>query len=105
MGYSDHGTLPKITNITFTDGVTEQSHIFTGNFKKFDISTRSGNTFRIAYIVNGTAQGGTYKTIPQDSGYFENFIKHPNLTVYLLIPNATTKDPDTIEILEWQSTD
>ena len=103
MGYNDHQTRPTITTITFTDGVTEQSHVFDANMKKFDISSRFGKTFKIAYVENGTI-GNDYKTIPQDSGYFENFIKDV-LTIFILVPNASTNDSEVIEILEWQSTD
>lgn len=103
MAYSDHGSRPKITNITFTDGTTEQSHVLEVDVKKFDISSRFGNSFKIAYIENATST--VYKTIPKNSGYFEDYIKDNHLIIYILVPNATSEDPDVIEILEWKSTD
>lgn len=102
MGYSDHGASPRITNISFTNGTTELSHVFRLNVKKFDVSTRFGKAFRYAYREDDTEV--TWKTVPQNSGYFENFIKG-ELTLYLLVPNATAQDPETIEILEWESAD
>jgi len=103
MSFSDHGSRPIITNITFTSGTIEQSHVLNVNVKKFDISSRFGNTFRIAYAENNTST--VWKTIPADSGYFEDYIKDNDLTIYILVPNATTEDPEVIEILEWKSTD
>ncbi len=102
MGYSDHGSDPKITNIVFSDGVTEQSHIFNENVKKFDILAKNGKSFQFAYIENGTSS--IFKTVPAKATYFEEFIKG-SFTIYLLVPTATGGDTETIEILEWESAD
>lgn len=100
--YSRHGTRPRITNITFTDGTTEQSHIFYLDVKQFSLIARNNKPFRFSWMLGGTSTA--FQTVPANASYFEDYIKD-TLTIYLLVPTATIGSPEVIEILEWESTD
>ena len=100
--YSQHGSVPKITNINFTDGSIELSHIFRPDVKQFTISARNSQKFLFSYEENGTSSN--YMTIPENAVYYETYIKD-TLTIYFLVPNASEESPETLEILEWMSED
>ena len=82
-----------IANVTCSAANTEYTYNL-GQIRKFTIKARGGD-LKLSFVAGQS--GITYITIQQNQAYWEDLIKHPNLTLYFQSPTAGT----VAEIIRW----
>jgi hypothetical protein len=92
------GRIPKIYNVTLTNANTEYSQALNLGTKKFLVSERNGNPFRLAFETGRVATPTEpYKTILSNQVYWEDEVNLVGITLYLAAPSGGR----VIEIICW----
>ena len=82
-----------LANVTCLLANTEYSYAL-GQVRKFTVKPRNGE-LKLCFMAGESAT--TYLTLLQGQAYWEDLIKHPNLTLYFQSPTAGT----VVEIVRW----
>lgn len=91
-------TTPVIYNVTLTNADQEYSQLLPNGTKKFTISERNGNPFRLAFETGRVAvPTEPYKTILSNQVYWEDDVNLVGVTLYLAAPVGGR----VIEIICW----
>ncbi len=89
---------PVMYNVIMVAANTEYLQALPANAKKFQIKTRDGTAFRVAFQAGVVVlPGGPYTTVPQACIYWEDYIQPPTLTIYF----ASTLANRVVEITAW----
>jgi hypothetical protein len=89
---------PIVYNVTMIDADTEYSQALPTTCRKFEIQTRDGTAFRVAYETGKVAAPTEpYVTIPENCLYYHEMISPTALTLYFACAEALK----VVEIIEW----
>lgn len=92
------GRIPTIYNVTLTLANTEYSQALNLGTKKFMVSERNGNPFRLAFEAGKVAAPTEpYKTVLSNQVYWEDSVNLVGVTLYLAAPVGER----VIEIITW----
>lgn len=91
-------TVAVMYNVTMVAINTEYLQVLPANTKKFQIKTRDGTAFRVAFEAGRVGPPvDPYTTVPQACIYWEDYIQPAVLTIYF----ASTLANRVVEITAW----